>query len=440
MSDEQPGPVPPRPQTPPAPASTFELDTAGDAERRRGLTKMRRIATGALILAALIFLLVHIFTDLGGVWGFIAAAAEAAMVGAIADWFAVTALFRHPLGLPIPHTAIIPRKKDSLGETLSEFVATNFLRKSTVAPKILSAHVTYRAGLWLSRPDNQELLVGRAAQGLNYVLDRVDSAAVESLTKNVLIPKLTDLRKAPVLGLVLERVISDGSHKRLIDIILDEAFDWLYNNPQVLGDQVATKAPSWVPKFVNSGIANRLQREVLGWLGDIRDRPDHKVRRALDEWLLAVAHDMQDEDSPVAERTESVLAQLLAHPSVAAAVVDLWTSLSVLLRTAIGDPSGEIGSRIRAALTEFSTRCVEDEAFAAGIDARLADAAGAAAESFGPELASVISDTIAGWDAQQASEKIELLAGRDLQFIRINGTVIGALVGFVLHAVEVLIP
>jgi uncharacterized membrane-anchored protein YjiN (DUF445 family) len=149
---------------------------------------------------------------------------------------------------------------------------------------------------------------------------------------------------------------------------------------------------------------------------------------------------MQDEDSPVAERTESVLAQLLAHPSVVAAVVDLWTSLSVLLRTAIGDPSGEIGSRIRAALTEFSTRCVEDGAFAAGIDARLADAAGAAAESFGPELASVISDTIAGWDAQQASEKIELLAGRDLQFIRINGTVIGALVGFVLHAVEVLIP
>lgn len=459
-----PGP-PPRPETPPGtdapgaqeastaspadisvrerePAAPTGLlgDSPADAARRRALRKMRVLATSLLALAAVVYVLTHLLTDRSGFWGFVESASEAAMVGAIADWFAVTALFRHPLGIPIPHTAIIPRKKDALGETLSEFVASNFLRKATVAPKIMSAHITERAGAWLARPESQETVVARAGQALDYVLARVDSSAVESLARNVLVPKLVDLPKAGALGMAMERVVADGSHKRLVDIVVDQAFDWLYNNPQILGEQVSRKSPDWVPRFVNSGIANRLQREVLGWLGDIRDRPDHKVRRALDEWLLGVARDMQDADSAVAAKTESVLAEVLQHPSIVTAIVEMWNSLSGLLRGAVTATDGEVHRRIRSVLADFADRCVNDTEFAAGVDARLADAVGAAAESFGPELASVISDTIAGWDAAEASEKIELLAGKDLQFIRINGTVIGALVGMIIHALTLVLP
>lgn len=413
--------------------------TQEDQERARGLRKMRTLALSLLILATLIFLATHIFTDNSGAWGFVSRASEAAMIGAIADWFAVTALFRHPLGLPIPHTAIIPRKKDTLGASMSAFVAANFLHAEAVSTKIRSAEVSHRAGVWLSRSDNRDLVVDRAAGGLEYVLARIDDESVVALTENVIIPRLVATRKTPVLAQLLRQVVLDGAHHKLVDLIVAEAYSWLSENPQVIDEIVHNRAPSWVPEFVNEQLSNRLQREVLGWVADVRDNEYHKARQALDAWLVDLSDDL-NADTPLSEKAEDIINDLLSQAGVVDSVLEIWSSLKQLLRQAIIEPDGEVRGRITELIGEFAERLQTDSQFAAKIDDQIATTAGDLAESFGPEIASVISDTIERWDAKEAAERIELYVGKDLQYIRINGTVIGALVGLVIHTIIVLLP
>ncbi|MGO2646748.1 MAG: DUF445 domain-containing protein [Brevibacterium aurantiacum] len=413
--------------------------TPEDQERARGLRKMRTLALSLLVLATLIFLSTHIFTDNTGVWGFVSRASEAAMIGAIADWFAVTALFRHPLGLPIPHTAIIPRKKDTLGASLSAFVAANFLHAEAVSTKIRSAQVSHRAGEWLSKSANRDLVVDRAAGGLEYVLARIDDDSVVALTKNVIIPRLVATRKTPVLAQLLRQIVLDGANHKLGDLIVAEAYSWSGDLPAVCVSMVPNRAPSWVPDFVNEQLSNRLQREVLGWVADVRDNEYHKARQALDAWLVDLSDDLNS-DTPLSEKAEVIINDLLSQTGVVDSVLEIWTSLKQLLRQAIIDPNGEVRGRISELIGEFAGRLQEDSEFSAKIDDRIATTAGDLAESFGPEIASVISDTIERWDAKEAAERIELYVGRDLQYIRINGTVIGALVGLVIHTIIVLLP
>ncbi|SMX87441.1 MULTISPECIES: DUF445 domain-containing protein [unclassified Brevibacterium] len=413
--------------------------TPEDQERARGLRKMRTLALSLLILATLIFLITHIFTDNTGVWGFVSRASEAAMIGAIADWFAVTALFRHPLGLHIPHTAIIPRKKDTLGASMSAFVAANFLHAEAVSTKIRSAQVSHRAGEWLSRSANRDLVVDRAAGGLEYVLARIDDDSVVTLTRNVIIPRLVATRKTPVLAQLLRQIVLDGAHHKLVDLIVAEAYSWLSDNPQVIDEIVHNRAPSWIPEFVNEQLSNRLQREVLGWVADVRDNEYHKARQALDSWLVDLSDDLNS-DTPLSEKAEVIINDLLSQSGVVDSVLEIWSSLKQLLRQAIIDPNGEVRGRISELIGEFAQRLQADSEFAAKIDDRIATTAGDLAESFGPEIASVISDTIERWDAKEAAERIELYVGKDLQYIRINGTVIGALVGLLIHTIIVLLP
>lgn len=400
---------------------------------------MRTFATCLLVLAAVIFLLVHLFTDMTGVWGFVARASEAAMIGAIADWFAVTALFRHPLRLPIPHTAIIPRKKDTLGTSLSHFVAVNFLQSETVSTKIRSAELTRRAGDWLIEPRNQDIVVRRAGQGLEYVLARVDDAAIADLTRSVLVPKLVSTRKSPALGMLIREIVDEGAHHHLVDLVVGEAHAWLSQNPQVIDDIVQQKSPDWAPRFVNDVVSNRLRREVLEWTADVRDDRFHRARQALDAWLVELSGELRGH-SALSERAEKVIDDLLTQPGVVDAVLEIWTSLKRLLRAAVLDEGGAVHARVRALLTEAAERMRTDRAFAGEMDARIATTAGDLVESFGPEIASVISDTIAQWDAKEASDRIELYVGKDLQYIRINGTVIGALVGIAIHALTLVLP
>ena len=410
-----------------------------DQRRARGLKKMRTLALSLLILATLIFLSTHIFTDNTGVWGFVSRASEAAMIGAIADWFAVTALFRHPLGLPIPHTAIIPRKKDTLGASLSAFVAANFLHAEAVSTKIRSVEVSHRAGEWLAKPGNRDIVVERAAGGLEYVLARIDDDSIKALTRNVIVPRLVATRKTPVLAQLLRQIVLDGAHHRLVDLVISEAHTWLHDNPQVIDEIVHNRAPSWVPDFVNEQLANRLQREVLGWVADVRDNEYHKARQALDAWLVDLSDDLES-DSSLSARAETIINDLLSQEGVVDSVLEIWTSLKQLLREAIIDTDGEVRARIWQLIGEFAERLQTDSDFSRRIDDRIATTAGDLAESFGPEIASVISDTIERWDAKEAAERIELYVGRDLQYIRINGTVIGALVGLAIHTVIVLLP
>lgn len=414
--------------------SAADLEAA-DEQRAKGLRTMRMVATSLLVIAAIIYLL-----TLGheGVWGYVNAASEAAMVGALADWFAVTAIFRHPLGIPIPHTALIPRKKDMFATSLEDFFLGYFFTPEAMRERVASMQVAERAGTWLREPGNAEMLVARAAPVASRALGSVAEDEVRAFVTKALIPKLETEPVSPVAGALLQEVVDDRLHVQLVDLLVDEAIAWLLDNPEQFGLLIADRAPTWTPLWVNSLLTDRVHTECLKWLRDVRSDPDHRVRRAIDDLLADLARDLQH-DELVMERAEALKVRLLTHPQTAESAVRLWEALVRVGQRALEDPDGHLRARLVGELRAWGERLVDDEEFAAGVTDRVGAAVEVAIATFGRDIATVISQVIRSWDGKEAAERIELYVGRDLQFIRINGTVVGALAGLVIHGVSQLL-
>ncbi|GAB3562490.1 DUF445 domain-containing protein [Spelaeicoccus albus] len=400
---------------------------------------MRTLALSLLVLAAIIYVLTQTLTDRTGLWGFVNAAAEAAMVGAMADWFAVTALFRHPLGLPIPHTAIIPTRKETLGRSLADFVASNFLRGSVVRDKVLRAQPSRRAGEWLTPENNRRTVARQAARIAGVAVEKIKDDDVAALVNQVVLPKLAESTKSPILGEFLAGVVQDGAHHGLVDLAATELYVWLRDNPDTVSRIVQGRAPWWSPQWVNDTVTNRIHQELLAWVADVRDRPAHPARASIDKWLAKFADDLQYDDGTRA-RAEAVINRVLAREDLGGSVLTLWKSVQRSLTESLADEDGVLRARGLAALGDFAKRLTTDPDYAARLDSQLAGAADTLATMFGPELATVISDTVERWDGKEAAEKIELHVGPDLQFIRLNGTVVGALVGVIIYALTLLLP
>ncbi|MFX0537388.1 DUF445 domain-containing protein [Ornithinimicrobium sp. Y1847] len=413
----------------PIPRGSASID---DAARRRGLRQMRAVATGLLVLMAVIYVLTHGY---GGWVGYVNAAAEAGMVGAIADWFAVVALFRHPLGLPIPHTALVRRRKDDLGASLEQFVTENFLTPEVMREKFLDAQVVRRLGEWVSQPDNAERMVSEAVPFLSRGIERIDEDELRTLVEEVLLPRIRREPLSPMAGHLLERIVDDGSHRGLVDLAARELHAWLALHQDEVESIVRSRAPGWAPAWVNDQVTRRVYQEVLRWARDIKDNPDHNVREALDSYLADLGRDLQH-DPRTAARFEALKERLLEHPQVSATGVRLGETLRTTLLDALNDPTGHLRTRMVTELAALGRRIVEDDGVRARLDEWSADTVVGLVERFGPEITSVISQTIQRWDAREASDKIELHVGRDLQFIRLNGTIVGALVGLVIHTVS----
>lgn len=406
-----------------------------DAARRAGLRRMKALATALLVLAALVYLLT---LHGSGAVGFVNAAAEAAMVGAAADWFAVTALFRRPLGLPVPHTAIIPTRKDALGRSLQEFVATNFLAAPVVRDRVAAARIARRTGGWLADPVHAERVVAELAVASRGALAVLRDDQVAAVLEQVLLRPLLVHPWGPPAGRVLQRVVADGAHHRLVDLAFAELYAWLDERAELITTLVAERAPVWTPLWLDDRIARRAYREALHWAADVRDDSGHRVRLAVDEALTRLAKDLQ-EDADTIGQADELKERLLAHPGVRAAIESLWVSTRAVLVEAITDPGSDLRRRAGQGMAGFGARLAGDEALQASIDRYLEDAAAHLVETFRDEAATVISETVRRWDGVEASRRIELHVGPDLQFIRINGTVVGALVGLVIHAVAVLL-
>jgi uncharacterized membrane-anchored protein YjiN (DUF445 family) len=402
-----------------------------DERRRAALRRMRVLATSLLVLAAAVYAAT---AGTSGGWGYVNAAAEAAMVGAVADWFAVTALFRRPLGLPIPHTALIPTRKDVLGRSLEEFVATNFLAEPVVRDKVARAQVSLRAGRWLEDPQHAGRLVQLVAGATRGGLGVLREDEVASLVDSVLLRRLGQEPWAPTAGRLLEQVVAERAHHPVVDLLADEAERWLRDNGDTVSRLVGERAPSWSPGWVDALVSMRVQAEAVRWVADVRDDPDHPARAALDAMLARLAADLQH-DPLTRQRAETVKERLLRSAHLPAALSSLWGAVRRILVEAMDDPDSELRQRALAAVTGLGRRLAADAALRARVDATLQDAAGYLVRTVGAEVATVISDTVARWDAADASRRIELHVGRDLQFIRINGTVVGALAGLVIHAV-----
>jgi len=407
-------------------------DPGADEARRRGLRQMRTVAVGLLLLAACVYV-----ATLGrdGFWGFVNAGAEASMVGAIADWFAVTALFKHPLGLPIPHTALIPRRKDELGRGLEEFVGENFLQEAVIRERVAAATISARVGDWLSDPANARRVVDEVSDVAAIALGNVRDDHIADLVTEALVPRFREEPISPLLGTTLMEVLRDDLHHGVVDLVVDEMHRWLVDNPDTFARVLGERAPWWAPPKLNDAVTTRIHFEAVQWVEDIRDDPHHRAREALDSMLGQLAHDLLN-DQETMDRAEGFKNRLLEHPQVVTTAISLWKAMRAALLGSVRDPEGAVRRRLLEELNAFAGRLREDAALRERLDRTAADLAVFMIARYGAELTTVITHTIERWDGKEAARRIELHVGRDLQFIRINGTIVGGLVGVVIHAVS----
>ncbi|MGW1106754.1 DUF445 domain-containing protein [Streptomyces sp. NPDC002540] len=420
----------------PAPLASFAY-TAADEEKRRGVRRMKTTATGLLLLVALVYVLATWAKNAGvGGWpGFVAAAAEAGMVGALADWFAVTALFKRPLGLPIPHTAIIPTKKDQLGASLGSFVGENFLSGDVVRSRIHSLGIGGRLGAWLAEPQHADRVTAELSTALRGALTVLRDSDVQAVVGEAITRRANAAEIAPGLGKMLEKIVADGGHRRMVDLICVRAHDWLVLHGDSVMDAVQGGAPGWTPRFVDKRVGERVYKELLRFITEMRDMPGHPARASIDTFLTDFAADLQT-DTDTRARVERLKSEILGRGEVQEVIASAWSSVRTMVIAAADDEQSELRLRARASLLSFGARLATDGRMQAKLEGWLEDAAVYVVTTYRAEITSLISDTVASWDADQTSKKIEAHIGRDLQFIRINGTVVGALAGLLIYTVS----
>ncbi|MFI6107951.1 DUF445 domain-containing protein [Streptomyces sp. NPDC051310] len=411
--------------------------TAADEEKRRGVRRMKLTATGLLLLVAVIYVLATWARNSGvGGWpGYVAAAAEAGMVGALADWFAVTALFRRPLGLPIPHTAIIPTKKDQLGASLGSFVGENFLSEGVVRARLHALGIGGRLGGWLADPAHADRVTAELSTALRGALTVLRDADVQAVVGEAITRRAEAVEIAPGLGKTLEKIVGDGAHHGAVDLVCNRAHDWLVLHSDSIMDAVQGGAPGWTPRFVDRKVGERVYKELLRFVTEMRDMPGHPARAALDRFLTDFAADLQG-DTDTRARVERLKSDLVVRPEVQDVIASAWSSVRAMIISASEDERSELRLRARAALLSLGTRLAGDDRLQAKVEGWVEDAAVYVVTTYRAEITSLISETVASWDADQTSRKIEAHIGRDLQFIRINGTVVGALAGLLIYTVS----
>jgi uncharacterized membrane-anchored protein YjiN (DUF445 family) len=396
---------------------------------------MKAIATAMLVFAAVVFVVAKIFEDHGTWIGYVRATAEAAMVGALADWFAVTALFRHPLRIPIPHTAIIPKRKNEIGESLGEFVQENFLSTEVIGEKLRDAHATERAARWLSDPANADRVGAQAATALNGVIDVLRDEDVSSLLDQAVSSRLASIDVAPLAGRALDVMTESGRHHELFDAGIAGLARIMDERRPLLREKFASESPWWVPEPIDSKVFDKIFNGVQSLIADIMKDPDHEIRRDVDARLVRLVAELRSSPEMALKGAE-LRDELLSHPAVRNWTASLWTDLKRTMVEQSADPNSTLRRRVTSTLVSVAETVQADPELQAKVDRWLESAVGYVAEQYRGEVAKLIGSTVAKWDADDTSERIELQIGKDLQYIRMNGTLVGGLVGLGLHTIS----
>ncbi len=410
-----------------------------DEARRRDLGRMKALATGLFLLASAVFVGCVLLGPGAGAWvGYVRATAEASMVGALADWFAVTALFRHPLRLPIPHTAIIPRKKDQIGASLGSFVQENFLTRSVVEAKLSTIDVPGRLGTFLAANGRAERLAGDLGAVLHAVADLLDDADLEPAVAGLVDRKLHATPAAPIVARAIELVVDGDRHQEVLSAALRGLARFLEDNRIVFRAQLGDASPAWVPDWVDDRVFDRVFAGVQGFLEEVGRDPRHELRRAYDARLRAYVHALRT-DPMAAARVEELKKELLQHPAVRAWSGSLWTNAKNAVLVAAADPGSELRGRITGLILDGARLLRTDRTVRELVQRHAHTSAGYLVERFSADLADLVTSTVARWDTEETSHRIELQVGRDLQWIRVNGTVVGGLAGLVIYTIAQLI-
>ncbi len=415
--------------------STTVAPTADEVEQARALTRARRRATGLLAVVAVAFVASFWLVETT-LTGYVRAALEAGLVGGLADWFAVVALFRHPLGIPIPHTAVIPNSKEGLGANLATFVEQNFLDGDQVSQRLSDPAHVERFGTWLSQPANADRVAAQAVAVAWAVLDAVDDEAATARIVASVRRRLASLEIADLAGRSLETAIREHRHAALVTSTIEGLRETVARNRGPLRRRLGEQSPAWVPELVDDLVFDRAEQVMRTFLLQLAENEDHELRAALDEQLLVITHRLQHDDQ-VAERVDRAVEEVVTDELLHDWIGGWWRELHDQLRTAAHADAGDATLRRLAteAMVELGARLRDPDADLNHQVVRVLDElAPLIADAGQREVGALIEATVERWDARDTSRRLELWMGRDLQFVRINGTVVGALVGVALHA------
>lgn len=406
------------------------------------LRRMKRTAAALLAAAALVFVVSTVWLSPSPLRGFLQAGSEAAMVGGLADWFAVTALFRRPLGLPIPHTALVPRKKDELATKLGEFVTGYFLTPEVLEAQVVESGVVERAGLWLAEPDHAEQLAGGLASAVAAALGTLDTTGLEDSVLDLVRRHRGSRSWAPALGRLLARAVDGGAQRPLVDLLAARCREYLAAHEAALHPTVKRfiEDRNWLTALVTTDrLVSRLLRDAQLELARIEHQPDHPVRVASEDLLRRLAFDLRH-DPDAALRVDGLLGRLLDDPQASEVVRRAVGDGIDTVRHALGEPSSPLLARVADTLAHLGKRAAAEPGFHDHLEDGVRRVVSWAVGRYGGEVTALIRRQVEAWPAAAASRRIELAVGRDLQYIRLNGTVVGALAGLLIHAVGVLLP
>lgn len=406
---------------------------APEVDKALQLRRMKRIPVLLLLLMALLFIatLHH-----PAAWaGWLHAFAEAGMVGALADWFAVVALFRHPLGLPIPHTAIIPNRKNDIGESMARFVAEHFLEPTVVRRKLADTNLAVFVVNWLRSDKGQRSVQDLGAAALGWLIKALHEAKVRRFFSRLSSKQLANISLAPMLGNALEWLVRGQRHQQILTQVLRQTIVLVHDHRDAIRARVQQESPWWVPGFVDDRILKKMLERVEHQLFEMALDPEHVLRARFNEWVQGLAHELKTNPEHL-RIGEDIKQQLLANDELQDYLYSLWSDFADYVESDIEEPESVIKQQFGRWLANIAEELEADPDMQAWINDWLVDAITQIVGRNSKQIASLISDTVKSWDGEDTSRRVELAIGRDLQFIRINGTLVGGLVGLVIHAIK----
>lgn len=395
-------------------------------------------ATALLVAVTFVFFIARWQQQYHGWVGYLRAFAEASMVGALADWFAVSALFRHPLGIPIPHTAIIPHRKDQIGRSLGDFVQTNFLTREVLEERLAGANVGKRLGDWLADERNANKAGEGVTDLLRGALEVLDDRDVSSSLETLIERRVRATPVAPLIGRAIDLAMEGGHHQKLFDAMMTGLGSFIEDNRATFRARLEHESPWWVPESIDDRLFAKIYGALRGFLADVGADSNHELRQAMDARVATFADRLRTDPALLA-KGEELKVELLAHPDVRAWLGSLWGELKRNTVTALDDPGSELRHRLDVSLTSLGRRLATEPALQAKVDDWVLRAAGHVVDHYRGEVADLIAGTVAKWDGAATAERLELQVGRDLQFIRINGTIVGGLAGLVIYTASQLL-
>lgn len=409
-----------------------------DSLKQRELHKMKLLATSLLVGAFLIYVTALIFEERYAWVGFVRATAEAAMIGAIADWFAVTALFRHPLGLKIPHTAIVPTRKNEIGQKLARFVRQNFLAEEVIADRLESLAATRKVAHWLSQPENSALIADQFATGVAAIITVMKDEDIQSLIEERLVAQIRSTQFAPLLGNLLSLLTSDNRQQELLRELIKLVSKSVRQNRELILKRIEQELPWWAAMWkVDAKIYQSIVDSVDKTLREIRADPKHPLYQHFQAALNKFETDLKTSPE-LQEREKALKEELLQQPVVRDFSTSLWADIKTSLIEHGSKPDLELRKPIQQMLVKVGETILDDPVLFEKVDHWVTEVVLYLTKKYGYEVEHLIASTISRWDAEKITYKIEIEVGKDLQFIRINGTVIGGLAGLVIYTASFL--